>query len=98
MKPRARRHARRYRASVLATALTAGILAASMWGARETVEIVAPELVNPDTVEVSHSREFRGLWVATVANLDWPTKPGLSAAQKQAELIDLLDRMQQLRL
>ena len=23
-------------------------------------------------------REFRGVWVATVANIDWPSEPGLS--------------------
>jgi uncharacterized lipoprotein YddW (UPF0748 family) len=39
-------------------------------------------------------REFRGLWVATVANIDWPSKPGLSADQQRAELVTLLDRAQ----
>ncbi|WCJ60020.1 family 10 glycosylhydrolase [Fontisphaera persica] len=43
-------------------------------------------------------REFRGLWVASVANIDWPSKPGLPAAQQQAELRALLDRAVQLRL
>jgi uncharacterized lipoprotein YddW (UPF0748 family) len=37
-------------------------------------------------------REFRGLWVATVANIDWPSKPGLSPDQQRAELVTLLDR------
>ncbi len=36
-------------------------------------------------------REFRGAWVATVYNLDWPSKPGLSAAAQRAELIRILD-------
>jgi uncharacterized lipoprotein YddW (UPF0748 family) len=36
--------------------------------------------------------EFRGAWVATVYNIDWPSKPGLSAAQQQAELRSMLDR------
>ena len=27
------------------------------------------------------AREFRGVWVATVFNLDWPSSAGLSAAQ-----------------
>ncbi len=43
-------------------------------------------------------REFRGAWVATVWNLDWPSKPGLSADRQKAELIRLLDRAQQLKL
>lgn len=29
--------------------------------------------------------ELRGVWVSTVYNLDWPSAPGLSAAQLQAE-------------
>jgi uncharacterized lipoprotein YddW (UPF0748 family) len=37
-------------------------------------------------------REFRAAWIATVANIDWPSKPGLPAARQQAELVRLLDR------
>ena len=37
-------------------------------------------------------REFRGVWVATVANIDWPSRPGLPAAQQQAEMHAILDR------
>ncbi|MDQ6718145.1 MAG: family 10 glycosylhydrolase [Gemmatimonadota bacterium] len=37
-------------------------------------------------------REFRGVWVATVSNIDWPSKPGLSTQQQKDELIALLDR------
>ncbi|MEO5568655.1 MAG: family 10 glycosylhydrolase, partial [Gemmatimonadaceae bacterium] len=37
-------------------------------------------------------RQMRGLWVATVANIDWPSRKGLSAAQQQAELIGILDK------
>jgi uncharacterized lipoprotein YddW (UPF0748 family) len=46
------------------------------------------------TPEPGITREMRGLWVATVRNIDWPSKPGLSADQQRAELIDLLDRSQ----
>jgi uncharacterized lipoprotein YddW (UPF0748 family) len=38
------------------------------------------------------AREFRAAWVATVANIDWPSKPGLPAAQQQAEMDAILDR------
>jgi uncharacterized lipoprotein YddW (UPF0748 family) len=44
------------------------------------------------------AREFRAAWIATVANIDWPSKPGLSVAQQKAELIALLDRAAQLHL
>lgn len=43
-------------------------------------------------------REFRGAWVATVHNIDWPSKPGLPAAQMKAELRAILDRAVELRL
>ncbi|MGQ0650116.1 MAG: glycoside hydrolase family 10 protein [Gemmatimonadaceae bacterium] len=36
-------------------------------------------------------REFRGMWIATVANIDWPTQRGLPALQQQTELVTLLD-------
>ncbi|WP_201304866.1 glycoside hydrolase family 10 protein [Streptomyces sp. GS7] len=36
-------------------------------------------------------REMRGMWLATVANLDWPSKPGLRRAEQQRELVELLD-------
>ena len=42
--------------------------------------------------------EFRGAWVATVANIDWPSKPGLSTSQQQTELIAILDRASALHL
>lgn len=35
--------------------------------------------------------EMRGVWLATVANRDWPSRPGLSAAEQRAELIAHLD-------
>ena len=44
------------------------------------------------------SREFRAIWVATVANIDWPSKPGLNAWEQQGELIALLNKAVQLNL
>lgn len=38
-----------------------------------------------------HSPQFRGMWLATVANRDWPSKPGLTAAEQRAELLAFLD-------
>jgi uncharacterized lipoprotein YddW (UPF0748 family) len=43
-------------------------------------------------------REFRAAWVATVANIDWPSKRGLPAAEQKAELISILDRAAALKL
>ena len=43
-------------------------------------------------------REFRGVWVATVGNIDWPSKPGLSTEEQQLELLGILDRASSLGL
>ncbi len=40
--------------------------------------------------------EFRGVWVATVNNIDWPSKPGLSTEEQMKEVIELLDLHQKL--
>lgn len=39
-------------------------------------------------------REFRGAWVATVANIDWPSRPGLPTATQRAEMHALLEHAQ----
>ncbi|RCJ29145.1 hypothetical protein A6770_00685 [Nostoc minutum NIES-26] len=51
-----------------------------------------------DIIPPSPTREFRGAWIATVANIDWPSKPGLPNAQQKTELIAMLDRAVQLKL
>jgi uncharacterized lipoprotein YddW (UPF0748 family) len=43
-------------------------------------------------------REFRAAWVATVGNIDWPTRPGLPAADQRREAVAILDRAASLRL
>ncbi len=50
----------------------------------------------PSTVSVSHRRELRGVWVATVWNGDWPSQMGLPVEQQKAELIGILNRIQAL--
>ena len=58
----------------------------------------APAYLPGKATVPSPPREFRGVWVATVNNIDWPSKPGLSVAQQKAEMLILLDRAAQLRL
>ena len=40
--------------------------------------------------------EFRAVWVATVANIDWPSQTGLTTEQQKQEVLDILNRQQQL--
>jgi len=37
-------------------------------------------------------RDFRAVWVATVFNLDYPSKKGLTSEQMKAEADAILDR------
>jgi uncharacterized lipoprotein YddW (UPF0748 family) len=42
--------------------------------------------------------EFRGAWVSTVYNLDWPSRAGLPAETQKAQLRAILDKAAQLHL
>jgi len=42
--------------------------------------------------KIAPKREFRGVWVATLANIDWPSRPGLSADQQKQELIGIMEQ------
>ena len=43
-------------------------------------------------------REFRAVWVATLDNIDWPSRSGLSADQQRQEAVQILDRVVELHL
>ena len=47
----------------------------------------SPSSVLPPLV----AREMRGVWVASVGNIDWPSTNGLSTGQQKAELVSLFD-------
>ena len=51
-------------------------------------------LLNAKTTNPKY--EFRAAWIATVSNIDWPSKPGLSAQQQKSEFINRLDQLAQL--
>jgi uncharacterized lipoprotein YddW (UPF0748 family) len=44
-----------------------------------------------ELVDVAHQRELRGVWVATVSNINFPKSQSQTADQQQAALRDLLD-------
>lgn len=74
------------------------LLLASCHGSYETSVPPRPVRPEPPPKPTVADREFRGVFVATVANIDWPSSPGLTTAQQQAELIRLLDLAAKLRL
>jgi uncharacterized lipoprotein YddW (UPF0748 family) len=57
----------------------------------------APEFV-PGSGPPPVAREFRGVWVATVSNIDWPSRRGLPVDSQKAELIAIMDRAVALKL
>ncbi|MFJ9681481.1 glycoside hydrolase family 10 protein [Streptomyces sp. NPDC101194] len=75
-------------AGVVSTVATAGAASAAPSRQGGSGRTGAPQRGGGHQVD---RRELRGMWVATVANLDWPSKPGLTAAAQQAELIAYLD-------
>ena len=57
----------------------------------------AAPLARADAAPAIH-REMRGVWVASVSNIDWPSRPGLPVEEQKAELIALLDRAAEIGL
>lgn len=50
------------------------------------------------TGPVPPKHEFRAVWVATVDNIDWPSKKGLPVADQQREIVEMFDLYQQTNL
>ncbi|MBI6116125.1 glycoside hydrolase family 10 protein [Salegentibacter maritimus] len=67
----------------------------------EIVEPIPEEIEVPETLDEEEKawnpntpkniEEFRAAWIATVANINWPSKPGLSTSAQQKEALELLD-------
>ncbi|MFI7319371.1 glycoside hydrolase family 10 protein [Streptomyces venezuelae] len=62
------------------------VAAATLAGLATTGDAVAASGRRP-----KDGRELRGMWLASVVNRDWPSKPGLPAAQQRGELLAFLD-------
>jgi uncharacterized lipoprotein YddW (UPF0748 family) len=52
--------------------------------------------LTPNLYAQSPKREFRAAWIATVANIDWPSKQGLPAIVQQQEFIERLEKLKSL--
>ena len=46
-----------------------------------------------DNAKIAKPKELRGVWVASVSNIDWPSKPGLSVEKQKAEFISILNNV-----
>ncbi len=47
--------------------------------------------LKPGIAQYSPNYEFRGVWVASVSNIDWPSKKTLSVAEQKEEFIRLVE-------
>ncbi|GIF51255.1 uncharacterized lipoprotein YddW (UPF0748 family) [Asanoa ferruginea] len=52
--------------------------------------------VSCDAASLVAKRELRGMWLTTVSNIDWPSKPGLPEATVKAEYLGWLDLAQKM--
>lgn len=48
---------------------------------------------NKSLTAQTKKREFRAAWIATVENIDWPSRPGLSTEEQRRELTSLYDQL-----
>ncbi|HEX5543225.1 MAG TPA: family 10 glycosylhydrolase [Micromonospora sp.] len=88
--------AHRLTAAGLAVALIGSLAVATTTPATAaTTDKVAPNtacVTNPATPK----RQLRAMWIASVVNIDWPSRPGLSEESLKAEYDSLLDLAQRL--
>ncbi|MDP8930943.1 MAG: family 10 glycosylhydrolase [Actinomycetota bacterium] len=81
-------------------AIIMAIVLAGVMGSIASVKGTTPVLVashcQPDPA--LPKRQFRAMWIATVVNLDWPSRQGLDVAVQKAEYIAWLDLATRLKM
>lgn len=86
------------RLSLLLILLCSVVLAVSCatFDTIQPVKKVELPYVAPDFQPID--REFRAAWIATVANINWPSRPGLSVDSQKVEARALLDTLASLNM
>ncbi|MFJ6757917.1 glycoside hydrolase family 10 protein [Streptomyces sp. NPDC091273] len=64
-----------------------GVIAAATSGPAAAAARRTPSGPSPRAA----AADFRGMWIASVSNVDWPSRSGLSAGRQRTELLRLLD-------
>ncbi len=77
---------------VYGAGFTTSALGAAPAPAASPARPAAPRAVD-NSIPTPPLREFRGVWIATVANIDWPSRKGLSIVELRAEMNTMLDRV-----
>src|SRR5829696_6270555 len=85
---------------IAVAAVGVGLLRAALYvpPAVEPIEAIGPAGFTADAVAgrcgdvaLAATRELRGMWLTTVNNIDFPSRPGLSQAQVKAEYLSWLE-------
>jgi uncharacterized lipoprotein YddW (UPF0748 family) len=75
-------------------AVAAGVLTTPSASAGRSLAVTACPAPDPATPK----QQLRAEWIASVTNIDWPSRPGLSAEAQQAELVRWYDEAVELGL
>lgn len=62
---------------------------------KEIISILDSYKIENDNKIAKERKEMRGIWVATVLNIDWPSKKGLSIESQKQEFIKILDNVKE---
>ncbi len=88
---------------IMVTLLVTAVLAATGCGrpapeaTQDPAVSAAPTASDGCPLGPAPKRALRGLWIASVLNINWPSASGLSPTQQQSELRSLLDQAVELR-
>ncbi len=63
------------------------------WRVTVFVTLICISALHAQQLSPILKREFRGVWVSTVANIDWPSSPGLPTQTQKDQLIAILDKI-----
>jgi len=85
---------RRAAVAMLAAALTS----CAAWQATVTPPQAPSAALTAAEMPPPEPRELRAAWVATVVNIDWPSRPGLPAHVQRGEALALLEKAREIGL
>lgn len=75
-----------------------GVLAGAAWALAAATGAGPARAAGGPPSRRAAAAEFRGMWIASVSNVDWPSRSGLPAAEQRRQLIGLLDTAVRRRL
>jgi uncharacterized lipoprotein YddW (UPF0748 family) len=67
-------------------------------GINKNFDVSAFKMNSEAKPNATKTSEFRAVWIATINNIDWPSKPNLTVEQQKSEFLRLLDSFQRFNL